>query len=351
MTTEQWELLLQTIHAKNNILPVGLVVDSPWIPGYCRISTIDFFTQPETWLNSYQKIKKDFPGIMFFPDWWVEYGMAAEPSGFGGKIDFFDNTPPTIHHIIQGVDDEAGIDALTVPDPKKSGLMPFVLHLQKYLAPRIAGLGEAVKIVSSRGPLTIASHLMGVSEFLLCMKINPDAVHKMLKKTTSLCKRWLEAQMDNIKTAEGIFVLDDISGFLGKDDYLEFAHPYFKEIYTNFSDCIKLMHNDTDNDVCYPHLKDLHLDIFNPSYKQPIEHIRTLIGDEITILGSINPSLLSDGTEESVALEAEGMIKAYSEANNGDTKRLIVSCGGGTPMGATKKNIAALSKVTTNMRI
>ena len=41
---------------------------------------------------------REFPDIIFVPSWWMEYGMAAEPSILGAKIKFWqDNTPSEYH--------------------------------------------------------------------------------------------------------------------------------------------------------------------------------------------------------------------------------------------------------------
>jgi len=342
MKTEQWELFLQTIHAENTILPVGLIVDSPWMPGYCKISTIDFFAQPKLWLDAYVKIRRDFPDILFLPDWWAEYGMATEPSGFGCKIDFSDGTPPTVRHIIRDADDIEAIDELEVPDPRKNGFMPLLLSQQRAVLPQIRDMGDDIQIVSTRGPLTVASHLMGVTEFLLLLKLDPDAAHRLLKKTAALCIRWLEAQLENVRDAEGVLVLDDLSGFLGKADYLEFAHPYLKSVFDAFQDRVRLFHNDTDSDVCFPYLGELGIDLFNPTCKKPIAQIRKLVESRIVILGSLETLMLVNGTAEDVEQATRTMIGDYASANNGSKKGLIVSTGGGAPMGARMDTIRAM---------
>ena len=99
-------------------VPVGLIVDSPWIPGYLGISTLDYYTMPDVWLESNLKIKRDFPGLILIPDFWVEYGMATEPSGFGCRVVFFEDRMPNINHIISSAEDIEQILDLPVPNPK-----------------------------------------------------------------------------------------------------------------------------------------------------------------------------------------------------------------------------------------
>ena len=351
MNSHQWKRLLSTINGDNDKLEAAIIVDSPWIPGYCKINTIDYFVRPDIWLSAHEKIKADFPDLLFLPDYWVEYGMALEPSGFGCKIDFYPNSLPTIHHIIKDADDVDTIYKLEVPDPKLSGLMPFALRLQKYYMELLAEREESIKIVNTRGPLTIAAHLMGVTEFLVCIKLNPDAAHTLLRKTTELCKRWLKSQLETVSSAEGILLLDDICGFLDESDYLEFAHPYIKDIFDSFPDKVKLMHNDSESDVIYPHLSDLGIHIYQPTFARPISEIRKKIDDGITILGTLRTLSLAEDTPEQIEQATLDMLIEYLQANNGSFKHLLVSTGGGAPMGAKKESLIAILRAVKQFNL
>ena len=345
MTKSKWELFKSIVKGEAEALEAGLIVDSPWMPGYCGISNIDFYLRTEEWLAAYLKIKKDFPDTLFLPDWWVEYGMATEPSGFGVKFNFYDNNLPTIHPMIEDMDDaEEIIDTFTVPDPRKDGLMPLLLNLQKYMIPRIEEIGEQINIVSTRGPLTIASHLFSVSEFLMCAKADPDPVHKLLKITTQLCKDWLSAQLEICASAEGILVLDDVTGFFNEDDYLEFAHPYLKEIFSAFPEKICLFHNDTDNDSSFSHMENLGVDLFNFTHMKDIGDVRNKVGKNVSLLGNIPPMSLAKNSPDEVYEMAKKCVDRYVSVN-GSTRGLLLSVGGGVPMGAKGECLDALMRV------
>ena len=341
MTNTQWELFKSILRGESAGLPVGLIVDSPWMPGYCGISTIDFYARPEVWFSAYKKIKDDFPGVLFLPDWWAEYGMATEPSGFGVKFNFYDDNLPTVHSIAESMDDADVISRLAVPNPKKDGLMPLLLNLQRYIKPWLEDIGEQINIVSTRGPLTIASHLFSVSEFLMCAKSDPDTAHMLLEKTTQLCIDWLSAQLENVGAAEAVLVLDDVTGFFGKDDYEEFAHPYLKQVFSAFPECLHLFHNDTDNDVCFPYMEDMGVDLLNFTHKKDIGETRKQVGGNVTLLGNIPPMSLALRTPDEVYALSRQCIDSYTAAN-GSTKRLLFSVGGGVPMEARGENIEAM---------
>jgi hypothetical protein len=56
---------------------VGLIVDSPWLPGYAGIDTRDYFLFPEKWLEISLGLLERFPDVAWIPGFWVEYGMAG----------------------------------------------------------------------------------------------------------------------------------------------------------------------------------------------------------------------------------------------------------------------------------
>lgn len=341
MNKQQWSQFESVINKTNERLYSGLIVDSPWIPGYCGMTNLDFYARPDEWLRAYSKIKADFPELIFLPDWWCEYGMATEPSGFGCKVGFYDDNLPVVHHILENVDDE-NINSLTAPNPRVDGLMPLLLNVQRYVQPRIQEMGEDIYIVATRGPLTIASHLMEMTEFLVGIKTVGNPIHKILRKTTNLCKNWLDAQLNNVKNAKGILVLDDVTGFLNEEDYLEFSHPYLKEIFSAFPDMLHLLHNDAVSTSSYPYLADMGVDLFNMTHTVSIAKVKKLVGDRVCLLGNIPPMSLTNQTPEDVSLLTNNMIDEYISANCGDFHGLLVSTGGGAPMGSKGENIRAL---------
>jgi uroporphyrinogen-III decarboxylase len=280
-------------------------------------------------------IVQQFPEIIFIPGFWVEMGMAAEPSGFGCRINFFDHTTPTIHVCISSVDQ---VDQLVRPNPKQDGFMPIILNYYRYLEPRINDAGHQIKIVAARGPLAVAAHFLGVTDFLLGVKLDPKNTHKILKITTELSRNWLEEQASVLHDVEGVLLLDDIVGFLSPEDYLEFAHPYLQLIFNAFPDNLKVFHNDMDSVVSYPFLKELGVDIFNFTHLQPLSKVRDLVGDQICLMGNIPPlDVLAKGTPQDVKDSVNDRLSGLAHAQG-----FLLSAGGGVSPGTPKENILAL---------
>lgn len=340
MNDQQWKVLLDCVNFKEQSeIPIALIVDSPWIPGYLGISHLQFYFITEVWLESYKEIKKRFPEVIFIPDYWIEFGMAQEPSGFGAKIVFKPDSTPNIEPILTSADDLPDfVKKLKKPNPKTDGLMPIVLEFYKYIEPKVNKLGEKIKIVAARGPFAIASHLMGVTEFLVSVKLYPEEIKKLIDITTDLVIDFLTAQIEVLHEIEGILVLDDIIGFFSEEDYLEFAHPSLKRIFSSFDFPVKIYHNDTNNNVYYKHLPDTGINIFNFTHLQDIKEVYNLTQGKICLMGNVPPlDVLVKGKEEDVKQSVKNILR-----NFGQKKGLILSAGGGVSPGTPGENIKAL---------
>ena len=64
---------------------------------------------------------------------------------------------------------------------------------------------------------------MGTTEFLMAIRTNPDEIHKLLGIVTDFIIDWLTLQAETFPSIDGIFILDDIVGFLGDDDFRQAA--------------------------------------------------------------------------------------------------------------------------------
>ena len=106
MLPHQWETFKRAARLeKLDKIPMALIIDSPWMPGYLGIKHLDYFLDPELWFQSNLKIMQEFPDIIFVPSWWMEYGMAAEPSVLGAKIKFWQDNTPSEYHTLYRLED------------------------------------------------------------------------------------------------------------------------------------------------------------------------------------------------------------------------------------------------------
>jgi uroporphyrinogen-III decarboxylase len=335
MNAEQWKTLLKVVAGeKLETLPTGFIIDSPWLPGWHGIGTLDYYTSDQLWFEANRHAIETFPDVMFLPGFWSEYGMCTEPSAFGAKCRWEEANLPHAEKISADID---VVCALPKPDVRKDGLLPFMVNRLKNTQPQIEGMGHEIKFAVARGPLNIASFLMGTTELMLAMMEDEDKVHQFIGMISDFLVDWIGFQMEQFPSIEGILLLDDIIGFVGDEQCREFVVPYFKKIYGAFDAKINFLHNDAAGLVSAPYLAEMGVNLFNHSFEHSIAEMKRLAGDQVTLLGNVPPrDVLKAGTPAQVRETVRQSVQGLE-----DRKRIIMSCGGGMPQDVSTDNINA----------
>jgi len=154
MLPSQWDTFKRAARReKLDKVPMALIVDSPWIPGYLGLKHMDYYLDPELWFESNLKIMREFPEIIFVPSWWMEYGMAAEPSILGSKIKFWQDNTPSEYHTLYRLED---IDQFPEYEVEADAFAALTLHRIGMIKQRIFDHGYILPMVTARGPLCTA---------------------------------------------------------------------------------------------------------------------------------------------------------------------------------------------------
>jgi uroporphyrinogen decarboxylase len=335
MHDQHWDQLVSVIRGEVvRPLPTGFIIDSPWLPNWAGHTILDYFTDDRVFLEDNLKAIDTFPDTMFLPGFWSEYGMCTEPSAFGSVSVWEENEFPFTKKVIHSV---ADVDLLEVPNPRKNGLLPFVIKRLQHLQPEIERRGHKVRFAVARGPLNIASFLMGATEFLTAIKTDPEAMHRLLGSVTDLLVDWIAYQRETFPTIDGILLLDDIVGFVSRRDFETFALPYLRRAYDT-DVTVKFFHNDAPCKASAPLLADAGINLLNFGIQHTLTDMKTWTNGQITLLGNVpTRDVIAAGTAADVERAVTEMLEAVE-----DRSRLIVSGGGGMPPGAPTENIRAL---------
>lgn len=319
-------------------IPMALIIDSPWIPGYLGLNHMDFYLDREVWFQSHLKIHREFPEILFVPGWWMEYGMAAEPSALGAKIKFWQGNTPSECHTLHRIEDLAGLSDYEV---EHDAFMALTLHRIRMERQRILDTGEILPFVTARGPLCTAGFVRGTTNLMIDLVEEPEWAHKLIDLCTRLVIDWLKAQHKAMgDTVEGIFVLDDIVGFVSEEHYREFCHPYLKRICDAFpKGWVKLYHNDAGVQACLDHLPDCGFNVLNWGKQTDMAEVKARVGDRMCLMGNVNP--LEVGVR---GTPGEVRAATLDVLEKGGDRGIILSLGGGTSPGMPRENIVAMLK-------
>jgi uroporphyrinogen-III decarboxylase len=316
-------------------VPVALIVDSPWLPGYAGVDTRDYYLFPEAWLGANLGLLERFPDAVWIPGFWVEYGMAAEPSAFGARVHFYADRPPSIEPLVSDLEFWAGVKPA---DPYQDGLMPLVLRLYQVMEGRLHAEGLGIRMVAARGPLTIASWLMGVMPLLLGFSDSPGQVSAVLETMTTTIIGWLHAQVETLRQPEGILVLDDIVGMVSKRHYEALIQPHLRRIFDEFEGLIRVYHNDTPCMHLVESLAEAHFDVFNFSHEMDIAQVKARMGHRVALMGNVPP--LDAGVRGTAADVARWAGECLDRGAPGGG--MILSFGGGVSPGTPGQNVDAL---------
>jgi uroporphyrinogen decarboxylase len=340
MTDTQWNTLMAVIRGEKVYpLPVALLIDGSWVSSETGMTLLDYYSNEEMWFQANRRAVCDFPDCLALPGFWSDYGMCTEPSAFGTKCSFPENDFPFPEKIIYTLDD---IDRIKKPDPRYDGLLPFVIKRLKRYRPKIEEIGHQIRFAISRGPMNVASFLMGVTELMTELRASPDKMHYLLRLVTDFIADWLDYQRECFPTITGVLILDDIVGFVGEADYKEFVMPYLKSLFTKTGFEVRFFHNDAPCRSSAPHLSETGINLYNMGIEAPLKDIQTWTEGKVALMGNIPPrDVLFAGTVEDVKKAVERQFHSLS-----DIRRVLFSAGGGIPAGTPAENLRAfVSKV------
>ena len=334
MTDRQWQAFLALLNGERLCpCPAGFIIDSPWLPHWAGMPILDYYASDDLWLNANLRAIETFPEVIFLPGFWAEYGMCTEPSAFGARCAFPPDEFPFAHKTIRSIED---IDALEPPNPRTDGLAPFVLNRLSRFRPAITDAGHKIRFSVSRGPLNVASFLMGVNEFLMALVTDPERVHRLLAVITDYLAGWHAVQREAFSSIDGVFILDDIIGFMSGAHFREFGLPYFRKLF-DVPVSVKFLHNDADCRASAPYLPEMGVHLFNMGPEIPLRDLKALTKNQVALMGNIPPrDVMASGAPEDVRAAVKAQFAALD-----DVTRILFSCGGGMPPGVSTENVKA----------
>jgi uroporphyrinogen-III decarboxylase len=335
MNDQEWNALLSVIRGEVlSPIPSGFIIDSPWLPKWAGHTILNYFTEDRIFFEDNLKAIRTFPQAWFLPGFWAEYGMCTEPSAFGAVSIWEEDEFPFAKRVLRT---PAEAENLEKPNPRKEGLLPFIIKRLQHLEPEIRKAGHQIRFAVARGPLNIASFLMGATEFMTALKTHPVPMHQLLSITTDFLVDWIAYQRECFPSIDGILLLDDIVGFISRKDFEVFGAPYLQRIFSA-DVTVKFFHNDAPCKASAPLLPEIGINLLNFGIQHSLADMKAWTGNRVTLLGNIPPrDVLAAGTPEDVSRAVTEMLGALD-----DHSRLIVSCGGGMPPAVPTENLHAL---------
>ena len=196
------------------------------------------------------------------------------------------NQPPSIEPVTTDLRHWAEV---APADPQLDGLMPLVLRWTEVMSRRVAAEGLRMNMVCARGPMAVGSWLVGITNLLENVAVEPWLVSRFLESLTTTIIRWLQAQLDCLPQPEGILLLDDVAGMVSRRTYDSMVAPHMRRIFDAFQGLVRIYHNDTPCRTCMPALARPDFDVLNFSHEVPLSAALEKAGGRYSLMGNVPP--------------------------------------------------------------
>jgi uroporphyrinogen decarboxylase len=276
-----------------------------------------------------------YDGVYIAADTWVN----AEAVGFP-HIEHPPDAPAGGHGTwIESVEQ---IDALPLPDPKRSGRWPLMVEAVRQA---VAMAGEELLIIGNfdQSPFDLACQLREINRFMIDLIENREFAHRLLDYCAKAVSRYAlamaEAGAQVLNTGDSV-----ASGSLvGPQIYAEFAFPYEKKVFeairARFDTPISL-HICGDTSTCISRMIETGATAIEIDHVMDLHRVRQVCGERVTAIGNVNPvDPLLDGTPDSVKAACRACLDAFAGSN-----RFILATGCAISPLTPPANLAAMAE-------
>lgn len=255
--------------------------------------------------------------------------LTVEAEAFGAEINLPENEVPSVTKRL--VSDEASINALHIPD-LTTGRIP-----QYLLANRLAAENIKDKPVISGciGPYSLAGRLFDMSEIMVAIYMEPDAILKLLDKCTKFLIRYCKA-LKHTGTA-GVMIAEPAAGLLSDEDCMAYSTEFVKKIVNEVQDenFTVILHNCGNTGQCTNAMiasgaKALH-------FGNKIDMVEVLkeCPSDIIVMGNLDPvGVFKQGSASEVREATQKLLEQTKEYKN-----FIISSGCDLPPHVPSENL------------
>jgi uroporphyrinogen decarboxylase len=257
--------------------------------------------------------------------------LTVEAEAFGAGIKLPDNEVPTVFGRL--VADAAAIEALEVPSLEKGRVSAYLL------ANKLAADYFTDKPVLSGciGPFSLAGRLYDMSEIMVGIYIEPEAIQLLLSKCTEFLINYCKAL--KATGTQGVIVAEPAAGLLSGDDCMTYSSFYVKQIVDAVQDdsFTVILHNCGNTGQCTDAMVATGAHALHFGNAIDIDGVLKQCPSDVVVLGNLNPvGVFKQGTEESVREETLQLLQKTAGYKN-----FVISSGCDLPPNVPEANIRA----------
>jgi uroporphyrinogen decarboxylase len=257
--------------------------------------------------------------------------LTVEAEAFGAAINLPENEVPTVTGRL--VSDAESIAALQVPSLDK-GRVPAYLLANKLAAENIT---DKPVFSGCIGPFSLAGRLYDMSEIMVGIYIEPDAINELLSKCTQFLIDYCKAL--KASGTQGVVMAEPAAGLLSNEDCQMHSSEYVKQIVEAVQDdnFTVILHNCGNTGHCTEAMlatgaRALH-------FGNKIDMVQALndCPADVIVMGNLDPvGVFKMGTPDEVYAQTKELLEKTATYRN-----FVISSGCDIPPHASNANIEA----------
>lgn len=270
-------------------------------------------------------------------------GLISDPyretSAFGAKVTFPAEAVPKCEEII--VRSMEDVKNLKNPDLYASVRTRDRIEGARYFSQLLKG--DVPVIGWIEGPLAEACDLVGVSDMLIWLMMDPDFSNLLMDKCVITAKEFARLQIE--EGCEVIGMGDAICSQIDAGTYDTYIKERHKEIISYIHDCggkVKL-HICGDITHLLPSLKDVGMDILDLDWQVDLDHAYQVVGHDVVRCGNIDPVIVQNKTPEEIETITRNILKKEKG------RKHIISAGCEITVNTPVENLMAIRKSSNHL--
>lgn len=257
--------------------------------------------------------------------------LTTEAEAFGAEITFSDEAVPAVSGRL--LSDVASIYQLQVPS-LSAGRIPAYLKANLIAAREIQ---DRPLLAGCIGPFSLAGRLYDMSEIMVLIYENPEAVHVLLTKCADFIEKYCMALKQT--GVNGVLMAEPAAGLLSNEDCMVFSSDYVKRIVDHVQDehFIIVLHNCGNTGHCTKAMVTTGAAAYHFGNKCQMEEVIKEVPPTTLAMGNIDPvSIFKDGLPEQMREAVTDLLERMKNYPN-----FVLSSGCDTPPHTPMANIEA----------
>lgn len=294
---------------------------------YNSVTMEDIYNSPKKQLEIARYMEENFPSDFSFA--LDEGNIFCDALGISLKRPDFDFSMVT-EHPIKSIEK---LKELKIPDPYTDERMKRNIESLKLISSEI----KKPLYISLQGPFTMATQLMGATDFLKATIKNPEFIKELLYFTGETLTRYSKAIVD--AGVKMISIAEPSSVMIPPKDFPTMVVENIEKIFKNL-DCWKCVHICGDTTKIYPYVLKASIDAFSFDQVMNLENVITSFPKDKVVIGNLDPIyLMGNGTPKDIALTCANIHNTMKNKKN-----FILSFGCTCSNNAPMENLKAASK-------